>query len=88
MLVGHLVAQDALPAYSHPCSPKTFTQHQLFAMLALKEFMRCDYRKATALLQDCPELCEAIGLKEVPHYTTLQKASKRLLRLTPAKRKP
>ena len=86
LLVAHAVAVEALAAYSHLCSPKKFTQHQLFAMLALKEFMRCDYRKATALLQDCPELCEAIGLKEVPHYTTLQKASRRLLRLTPAKR--
>src|SRR5207253_1197858 len=28
--------------YSHPCSPKTFTQHQLFAILALKEHQRCE----------------------------------------------
>src|SRR5438093_4494819 len=81
LLVGHLVAQDALPAYSHPCSPKTFTQHQIFAILALKEHQRCDYRKITASLKDNPDLRDAIGLETVPHYTTLQKASVRLLKL-------
>ena len=29
--------------------------------------------------QDCPDLCNAIGLKSVPHFTTLHKASQRLL---------
>src|SRR6201999_2380023 len=35
---------------------------------------------------DCPSLVEALGLKEVPHYTTLQKAARRLLASTPARR--
>jgi len=86
LLVAHAVAVGALAAYSHLFSPKKFTQHQLFAMLVLKEFMRCDYRKVAALLEDCPELREAIGLETVPHFTTIQKASKRLLCLKPAKR--
>ena len=30
----------ALPLYSHPCSPKKFTQPQLFACLVLKAFFR------------------------------------------------
>jgi hypothetical protein len=65
--------------YSHRCSPKTFTQPQLFACLVLKEAMKLDYRGAAALLADSFSLREAIGLKETPHFTTLQKASKRLL---------
>ena len=85
LLVAHAVAVEALAAYSHLCSPKTFTQHQLFAMLALKEFMRCDYRKAARLLNDCRDLREAIGLKKAPHFTTLQKASKRLLKVSLAR---
>jgi hypothetical protein len=28
------VAKQSLPAFSHRCSPKKFTQHQLFACLA------------------------------------------------------
>ncbi len=31
------------------------------------------------MLTDTPELCKTIGLKQVPHFTTLQKAEKRLL---------
>ena len=84
LLVAHLVAQEALPAYSCPCSPKKFTQHQIFAILTLKEHQRCDYRKVTALLNDTPDLRAVIGLKEVPHYTTIQKASARLLKLPAA----
>src|SRR5258708_1462883 len=36
--------------YSHRCSPKTFTQPQLFAFLVLKEAMKLDYRGVAALL--------------------------------------
>jgi len=35
-LVALKVARDALPAYAHRFSPKTYTQHQLFACLALR----------------------------------------------------
>ena len=86
LLVAHAVAVESFAAYAHRFSPKRFTQHQLFAVLVLKEFMRCDYRKVAALLEDCPDLREVIGLKEVPHFTTIQKASGRLLRLKSAKR--
>ena len=79
LLAAFAVAQDALPAYSHECSPQTYTLHQLFACLALKEFLRCDYRKITQVLSESPELCSAIGLKKVPHFTTLQKRAVALL---------
>lgn len=85
LLVAHAVAVEALAAYSHAFSPRKFTQHQLFAVLVLKEFMRCDYRKVTELLEECPDLREVIGLESVPHYTTIQKASGRLLKLSSAK---
>jgi hypothetical protein len=73
------VAQVSLPAYAHRYSPKKFTQHQLFAILVLKAHLKSDYRGITAVLQDTPELCKAIELSVVPHYTTIQKASARLL---------
>jgi Transposase domain (DUF772) len=85
LLVAHAVAVQCLPSYSHLFSPQKFTLHQLFAILVLKEFMRCDYRKVAALLEDCAELREAIGLKTVPHFTTIQKASARLLQSKPAR---
>jgi hypothetical protein len=81
LLVAHAIAKDALPPFAHRFAPKKFTQHQFFALLVLKEHQRCDYRKVVALLADCPELGAAIGLKKVPHFTTLQKAAARLLKL-------
>ena len=53
------VAQKSLPEYSHEFSPRTFTQHQLFACLVLKSFLNTDYRGVVALLADCPSLAEA-----------------------------
>jgi hypothetical protein len=78
-LVALAVAEQSLPAYSHRFSPKTFTQPQLFACLTLKTFFRTDYRGVTAILADMPGLCQAIGLMKIPHFTTLQKAARRLM---------
>jgi hypothetical protein len=72
-------ATAVLPLYAHPFSPKKFTQPQLFVCLVLKIFLKQDYRAIAALLDDWPELRKSIGLKSIPHYTTIQKASIRLL---------
>jgi len=73
------VGKEALPDYSHRFSPKVFTQAQLFACLVLKEFFRTDYRGIVAILADSPDLRQVMGLKKTPHFTTVQKASQRLL---------
>ena len=86
ILAALATAQESLPLYSHRCSPKKFTQHQLFACLVLKVFLKTDYRGVVAHLLDCPSLVATLGLSRVPHYTTLQKASQRLLVSVPAKR--
>jgi hypothetical protein len=52
---------------------------QLFACLVLKVFFNTDYRGIVAYLDDLPALQQTIGLDRVPHFTTLQKASARLL---------
>jgi hypothetical protein len=74
------VARRALPAYSTKYSRHDFTQRQLFAMLALKQFFRTDYRGIVALLADMEELQRLLRLSKLPHYTTLQKAHDRLLK--------
>lgn len=76
------VAKKVLPPYSHRYSPKKFTQHQLFACLVLKTFLRTDYRGLAAHLRDSRAWCEVIELDIVPHWTTFHKASRRLLRST------
>lgn len=79
LTVGYLIGKLALPDYAHKFSPKTYTQPQLFACLVLKEFLHRDYRGIEELLKDTPELAAAIELKKIPDFTTLQKASHRLL---------
>ncbi len=86
LLAAHAAAKDALPEYAHRNSPKKFTQHQLFTFLVLKAFHKVDYRGIEAILADSPALREAIGMKRVPHFTTLHKAELRLLKLASAAR--
>jgi hypothetical protein len=79
-------ASLVLPHYAHRFSPKKYTQPQLFACLVLKTFFKTDYRGLAALLADHSDLRAALGLQTVPHFTTPQKASRRLLRLPVARR--
>jgi len=72
-------AADALPAYSSKFSRKDFTQHQLFALLALRELLKTDYRGLEQYLRDWSDLRQALGLAKVPDHSTLQKAAQRLL---------
>jgi hypothetical protein len=78
-LMAYHIAQNTLPEFSHQFSPKKFTQSQLFVCLVLKIFFKTDYRWFVDLLKDSPELCKNFHLLNIPHFTTLQKASKRLL---------
>jgi hypothetical protein len=74
------LAKEALPAYSSRYSRKDFTQHQLFAVLALKTFLKTDYRGVVQFLADFGELRDDLGLKAVPHYSTLCYAEQRLIK--------
>ena len=74
------VGQSALPAYSSRYSRHDFTQPQLFALLALKQFVKTDYRGLVALLAEWGELRRALRLPKVPHYSTLCYAERRLLK--------
>jgi Transposase DDE domain len=75
------VGCKALRPYAHKFSPKRYTQPQLFACLVLKTFLKTDYRGVCVYLQDLTDLRRVLGLHGVPHFTTLQKASGRLLRI-------
>ena len=78
--VAYLAAQKALPPYSHEKSPHKFTQPQLVACLVLREFFTTDYRGIVGILEDSSDLKKILELKEIPHFTTLQKAAQRLLK--------
>ena len=74
------LAREALPAYSATRSRKDYTQHQLFAVLALKTFLKTDDRGVAQFLTDFAEIHDDLGLTAVPHYSTLCYAAGRLLK--------
>jgi hypothetical protein len=74
------IAKASLAMYSSPYSRKDFTQHQLFAILVLRTFFKTDYRGIVQLLQDLPDLAKHLGLKRIPHYSTLCYAEQRPLK--------
>src|SRR5262245_33973490 len=74
------LARESLPAYTSARSRQDCTAHQLFAVLALKTFLKTDYRGVVQFLEDFAELREDLGLTKVPHYSTLCYAEARLLK--------
>src|SRR5512142_1352287 len=71
-------ASDQVPRKSSVSHLKT-EEPQLFAPLALREFLKTDYRGLEAILRDWAEVRDALGLTKVPDHSTLQKAARRLL---------
>jgi hypothetical protein len=72
--------KKALPKYASKYSRRDFTCAQLFAILVLRKFFKQDYRGAIAFLQEWSDLREILDLQDkLPHYTTPQKASEKLL---------
>ncbi len=70
--------------YAHPKSRHDYTQPQLFALLAVRQALRTDYRGIVALAAEWRELRAALGLRKVPHYSTLCYAARRLLKGGPS----
>ncbi len=65
------VGRRALPRYSCPRSRRDYTQPQLFALLTLRQMLGLDYRGLVTLVAEWGELRRALGLRKVPHYSTL-----------------
>ena len=73
------VGRRSFPAYGSRTSRHGFTQAQLFALLVLRQFLRTDYRGLVTLVAEWQELQKALGLRKVPHYSTLAYAARHLL---------
>ena len=73
------VGRTALPPYGSRFSRHDHTQPRLFALLVLKQFLRTDYRGLVALVAEWRDLRQVLGLRKVPHYSTLAHAARRLL---------
>jgi Transposase DDE domain len=58
--------------YSHPKSPKRFTQAQLMTCLILRAYLRTTYRGVIEVLETSEKLQKCLGLERLPHYSTLK----------------
>lgn len=72
------LARKAVPEYSSKFSKKTFTQNQHVAILCIKVKLRQKLRETEEMLLNMPAICEAIGLRSVPDFSTMCKAMQRL----------
>lgn len=79
-------AGEAIPQYSSRFSRHDYTQHQLYALVALRRLLKTDYRGLEATLRDWTELREALGLVRVPDHSTIQRAARRLEKSAKARR--
>lgn len=71
------LARRHMADYSHPKSPRKFTQPQLFACLVLKAHLGLTYRRTEEMLVLMPAVREALGIVEIPRFTTLQEFADR-----------
>ena len=71
-------AERALPRYSARTARHDYTQAQLVALLAVRAALDLDYRAVTVLASEWAELRHVLGLRRVPHYSTLCYAAHRL----------
>jgi len=58
--------------YSHPKSPHRFTQAQLMTCLILRAYLKTTYRGVIEVLETSEGMKKCLGLKRLPHYSTLK----------------
>ena len=67
------VLSHSLPRYSCRKSRHTYQQYQLAAIWCLMKYTKTDYRRIVELLELMPGVMQAIGLGQLPHFTTINK---------------
>jgi Transposase DDE domain len=72
------VQSSRLNLYSCKYSKHVYTQHQLFVLVLLKEYISTDYRDFVELIDLVNNIKEKLDLDKIPHYTTLQKFISRI----------
>ncbi len=72
------VQSSRLKLYSCKYSKHVYTQHQLFVLVLLKEYISTDYRDFIELIDLMSEIKEKLDLDQIPHFTTLQKFVSRI----------
>jgi hypothetical protein len=68
-----LIKSTHITLYSCKYSKKTYTQHQLLALIPFKEFRNQHYRDFIEDIGDMEGVQQELDQTEIPHFTTLQK---------------
>jgi hypothetical protein len=76
--IAYQIARETLPLYRHAKSPHRYTQPQLVACLLMAFYVNKSYRDTEEWLLASEALCQALELKEVPHYSTLARTFQHL----------
>ncbi len=71
-------AKASLPLYTHRNSPKTYTFPQLAACVMLKFYLNMTYRDFEEWLLATEKVCEVLELEQIPNYSTLARAYRKL----------
>jgi hypothetical protein len=69
-----------VPWFSCRKSKHTYRQYQHLAVLGLMKYLRSDYRGIVDQLHSMPGVMAALGMYQLPHWTTLQKFLQRFSR--------
>ncbi|QYZ79831.1 IS5 family transposase [Methanofollis formosanus] len=77
-IICSVLRSSHLPLYSCKYSRKTYTQHQLMAILLFREALHTDYRDNVALIDLMDKIKEILHLSQVPHYSTIHKFMARI----------
>lgn len=80
MIAAHEMGTRLFDEHAHKFSRKDFTLPQLFSCLVLREHQKKSFRGVEALLADCSDLRNAIGLESTPDHNTLWRAFERLIK--------
>jgi len=75
-----VIRRARVPLFSCPKSKHTYKQFQHLAVLGLMKYLRSDYRGIVDQLHSMPDVMAALGMYQLPHYTTLQKFLQRFSR--------
>jgi len=77
-IASQVIKESRIPLYSCKFSKRTYNQHQLLTLLLLKEYLAEDYRDTVELIEIMDSIRQKIDLKEIPHFTTIQKFCHRI----------
>lgn len=72
------IRESKIQLYSSKFSRKDYNQHQLLALLILKEYLGVIYREIVELVEVMDVIQRRLGIPRIPHFTTLCKFSSRI----------